>query len=263
MSGPSASAAPHDIGDPSELGTVLAVWAHPDDETYLAGGLMAQLRSIGHRVVCVTATRGEAADPAASAAERAALAGLRTDELEAALRLLGVREHHWLDLPDGGCADVEPGPVVAALAELLDDVRAQTVLTFGPDGFTGHPDHRTVSRWTDEAAARAACGPRILHPVAQEPAVDPGLDEDFGVFELGRPRTCTDEELALRLHLTGAELDRKVDALLLQETQTAGLVAAVGRERFGRWVATETWAAPPTARTRLPDGAAQVPRDVR
>jgi LmbE family N-acetylglucosaminyl deacetylase len=52
------------------LGTVLTVWAHPDDETYLAGGLLAALTDAGHRVVCVTATRGEAADPTADRTAR-------------------------------------------------------------------------------------------------------------------------------------------------------------------------------------------------
>src|SRR5687767_15747549 len=41
------------------LGTVLGIWAHPDDEAYLSGGLMAMARDHGSRVVCVTATRGE------------------------------------------------------------------------------------------------------------------------------------------------------------------------------------------------------------
>jgi LmbE family N-acetylglucosaminyl deacetylase len=50
--------------DLTSLGTVLTVWAHPDDETYLAGGVLARLSDAGQRVVCVTATRGEAADPA-------------------------------------------------------------------------------------------------------------------------------------------------------------------------------------------------------
>ena len=238
-----------DIGDPVELGDVVAVWAHPDDETYLAGGVMAALRSAGRRVVCVTATRGEAADPAATPEERAALAAIRTEELDAALAHLGVEEHHWLDLPDGGCAGVDAGPVIAGLAEVLDDVRPATVLTFGPDGFTGHPDHCAVSRWTDDAVGRARTKPRLLHAVTQDPAVDPSLDEDFGVFELGRPRTCADDELALRLHLTGRALDQKVEALLLQRSQTAGLLAAVGLERFARWVADEQWA-PPAERAR-------------
>lgn len=230
--------------DLTHLGTVLTVWAHPDDETYLAGGTSAALRDAGARVVCVTATRGEAADPGATAGERAALGALRTRELEAALALLGVEEHHWLDHPDGACAEADPELVTAKLACLLDEVRPDTVLTFGPDGFTGHPDHRAVSAWVDGALARAAVAPRLLHAVSVEPAVDPALDEDFGVFELGRPRICAPGEVTLRLPLTGPALDRKVEALLLQESQTAALVAAVGLDRFRAWVATEHFAVP-------------------
>jgi LmbE family N-acetylglucosaminyl deacetylase len=230
--------------DLTHLGTVLTVWAHPDDETYLAGGVSAALRDAGARVVCVTATRGEAADPDATPGERAALGTLRTRELEDALALLGVEEHHWLDHPDGGCADADPEVVAAKLACLLDEVRADTVLTFGPDGFTGHPDHQAVSDWVDRAVARAVVTPSLLHAVAVEPAADPQLDEDFGVFELGRPRICRPGEVALTLPLTGAALDRKVEALLLQESQTAGLVAAVGLDRFRAWVATEHFAVP-------------------
>jgi LmbE family N-acetylglucosaminyl deacetylase len=232
------------VGELAALGDVLAVWAHPDDETYLAGGLFAALRDLGHRVVCVTATRGEAADPSATADERAALAAVRTGELDAALATLGVGEHHWLDYPDGGCADLDPAGPVDRLATLLDEVRPDTVVTFGPDGFTGHPDHRTVSAWTDLALARAGLTPQVLHPVALEQPVDPELDEELGVFELGPPRVCTDDELALQLGLAGAGLDRKVEALLRQASQTGGLVTAVGRERFSAWVATESFALP-------------------
>jgi LmbE family N-acetylglucosaminyl deacetylase len=226
------------------LGDVLTIWAHPDDETYLAGGLLAALRDLGNRVVCVTATRGEAADPTAAPDERAALAAVRTEELEAALETLGVVEHHWLDHPDGGCADLDPAGPVDRLVTLLDLVRPDTVVTFGPDGFTGHPDHRTVSAWTDLALARARPTTRVLHPVAPEQPVDADLDEELEVFELGRPRVCAEDELALQLRLSGAALDRKVEALLRQASQTGDLVAAVGRERFSAWVAIESFALP-------------------
>ena len=81
-------------------------------------------------------------------------------------------------------------------------------------------------------------------PSPVEHPVDPGLDEDYGVFELGRPRVCADDELAVLLPLDGALLDRKIAALLAQESQTAGLVAAVGLPRFRAWVATEALAEP-------------------
>ena len=226
------------------LGTVLTIWAHPDDETYLVGGLSALLTDAGHRVVCVTATRGEAGvstDPAHL--ER--LAQVRTAELEAALVILGIQEHHWLDYPDGGCADAEASKAADRIAAIIDGVHPDTVVTFGPDGFTGHPDHRAVSRWTDLALTRTATTPRLLHAVTRTEVVDRELDEDFGVFELGRPRVVADQELDVLLRLEGSALARKVAALLRQASQTEGLVAAVGLERFRAWVATECFAEPP------------------
>src|SRR6185369_15253236 len=76
--------------DVAALGTILGVWAHPDDEAYLSGGLMALARDNGQRVVCVTATRGERGtpDPVAWPPER--LAEERTRELARCLSILGV-----------------------------------------------------------------------------------------------------------------------------------------------------------------------------
>ena len=226
------------------LGTVLMIWAHPDDETYLVGGLSAALTDAGHRVVCVTATRGEAGVSSSGAPHDVQLAQIRAAELEAALRILGIEEHHWLDYPDGGCADVDAVEAADRITVVLEDVRPDTVITFGPDGFTGHPDHRAVSRWADLAVARAAWRPRLLHAVARQEVIDRELAEDFGVYELGRPRVCPDDELDVLLELDGLVLDRKVDALLQQVSQTAGLVQAVGLERFRAWVATESFAEP-------------------
>lgn len=232
--------------DATALGTVLTVWAHPDDEAYLAGGLLAAVRDAGNRAVCVTATRGEAADPHADAAQRAALAAVRTLELEAALGTLGVTEHHWLDLPDGGLAELDPAGPTAQLSSIVDEVRPDTVVTFGPDGFTGHSDHQAVSRWTDLALAQSTygAGVRLWHAVTQADLVDQDLVDRFEIHALGEPRFCTDDELALRIPLQGAALERKMDALLRQTSQTADLVSAIGRDRFAAWIATECFAPP-------------------
>lgn len=230
--------------DTSDLGTVLTVWAHPDDEAYLAGGLLAALTDAGQRVVCVTATRGEAADPGATPLQAAALADVRTAELETSLAVLGVTEHQWLDHPDGACAAVDPADPAAALATLLAELRPDTVVTFGPDGFTGHPDHRAVSGWVDLAVEAYARPVRLLHAVLQRELVDLELVEQFDVYALGEPRMCSDAELSVRLPLGGARLQRKVAALVAQTSQTSGLIAAVGIERFSAWVATECFAAP-------------------
>lgn len=231
--------------DLTSMRTTLLVWAHPDDETYLSGGLAASLVTRGHRVVTVTATRGELGGADTTPAARAQTARLRTAELDRALALLGVVEHHWLGYEDGGCSEADPEPAVHRIAELIDEVRPDAVVTFGPDGFTGHPDHRTVSRWVDRAIGRCRVSPRLLHAVATEQdRVDPRLDNDFGVFSLGQPRICDPEDVALRLALGPDALRRKVAALQAQASQTAGLIEAVGLDRFTAWVSIEVFADP-------------------
>lgn len=228
----------------SDLGTVMSIWAHPDDETYLAGGVMAAVRDAGGRVVCVTASRGEAADENATAAERSELALVRTGELEKAFIELGIQEHHWLDLPDGSLAAIDESGPVGRITTLLDDVSPDTVLTFGPDGVTGHPDHRTVNRWVRLAVDRSSTCPRILHPVGTGRGIEFDLAREFDMWALGGPRQCPKEMVALRIDLDGAELDRKVRALLAQRSQTADLAAAIGLERYRTWVSVEIYAHP-------------------
>ena len=110
-----------------DLGTILGVWSHPDDEAWLAGGLMAAGGArAGRRVVCVTATRGElgTTDPVRWPLE--GLAEVRTAEMRRCLELLGVTEHLWLDYPDGGCADVPPEEPVGKLVSLMEEIRPDT-----------------------------------------------------------------------------------------------------------------------------------------
>lgn len=230
--------------DPTALGTTVAIWAHPDDETYLSGGLLALLRDAGQRVVVVTATRGEAGLDPATRAERSAAAALRTAELGVALHTLGVQEHHWLGYADGTCADAEPATPVGRLVEILDQVRAATVISFGPDGFTGHPDHIAVGAWAAEACARAAVRPRLWQPVVTPDRRDRhrDIEDRFGVFALGEPRLCAVAELAGRLLLYGPALTRKVAALRGHASQTTGLIAAMGENRYADWVSVEAFA---------------------
>jgi LmbE family N-acetylglucosaminyl deacetylase len=130
---------------------------------------------------------------------------------------------------------------------VFDEVQPQSVLTFGPDGFTGHADHRAVSHWVDLAVGRSLATPRVLHAVATERAlsVDHELTNDFGVYDDGWPRICEPDELVIDLGLHGEELSRKVKALLCQASQTSGLVDAVGIDRFSAWAAWEGFAAAP------------------
>jgi LmbE family N-acetylglucosaminyl deacetylase len=231
--------------DLARLGTVLSIWAHPDDETYLTGGLSAALRDAGARVVCVTATRGESADPNATPGERIALAALRTRELDEALAVLGVIDHHWLDHPDGRCADVDVDEAVEKLACLVSEVRPDTVVTFGPDGMTGHDDHRAISRWTTAAWASTVPDAALLYGTVtpQESERYSSLLAPYGVYcgsdtALGITET---DRLALQLQLRGELLDRKYRALQAMPSQTAGLIGALGSDVYRAWCSEESF----------------------
>ena len=230
--------------DITELGTILGVWAHPDDEAYLSGGLMAMASDAGARVACVTATRGELGTPDPVSWPPDRLAAVREAELARSLRILGVTEHEWLGYPDGGCATVPPGEALARLCDVMDRVRPDTVVTFGPDGHTGHPDHQTVSAWTTAAFDRAAPpGARLLYSTVPAWRVPrwKALDDSLGVYLPGYPVTTPSEFLAVDLVLPPDVVTRKVRALAAQTTQTAGLIAAMGIDRYTAWVGDESF----------------------
>jgi LmbE family N-acetylglucosaminyl deacetylase len=216
----------------ADLGTILSVWAHPDDEAYLCGGLMAAAVDAGSRVVCVTATRGElgVTDPVRWPPDR--LAQIREAEMAACLAVLGVDEHHWLGFPDGGCAEVGIDAGAAAVADLLEAVRPDTVLTFAPDGQTGHPDHIAVHHWIVEAVRRTGIG--TLHVVANTPEyLEEHLDRFVAIGAIvGEPPTAWTDPLSIELVLTDDLLERKMAALAAQTSQTELLRAIVGDEWY-------------------------------
>jgi LmbE family N-acetylglucosaminyl deacetylase len=227
------------------LGTILGVWAHPDDEAYLSGGLMALARDAGSRVVCVTATRGELGTPDPATWPPHRLATQRTGELARSLEILGVTEHHWLGYRDGDCAGVNVPDAVGQLCALITEVRPDTVLTFGPDGQTGHPDHRAISAWATQAFGRAAPrGSRLLYSAVTDEWARrwSALNKRFGVFAPGYPVITPTGRLAVDLRLDAATTARKVCALRAQETQTASLVAVMGLDIYTAWVAEEYFA---------------------
>ncbi len=230
--------------DVATLGTILGIWAHPDDEAYLSGGLMAMARNLGSRVVCVTATRGELGtpDPVAWPPER--LAAERTSELARSLEILGVTEHHWLDYADGSCPDVSEAEAIDRLCEVIEDVAPDTVLTFGSDGITGHPDHQAVATWTAAAFDLAApSSARLLQAALAERRVSrwSELHASLSVFLPGYPVIDPTARLAVDLVLDPDTAARKVRALAAQTTQTTGLITTMGLDHYTAWVGDETF----------------------
>jgi LmbE family N-acetylglucosaminyl deacetylase len=248
MGAPAATAT-----DVAGFGPTVFVFAHPDDESYVAGGAMGMLAASGERVVCVTATHGEqGGDP-----------GVRVAELASALGALGVREHHLLGLPDGGCAPLEPAAPVATLVSVLDEVQPRTVVTFPANGLTGHTDHVAVSRWTSAATRHASSRPRVLHAAAEasHAARFPDM-EALGVYEPGARRTTVVRDLAVDLTLDPAALDRKLAALASHGSQTRWLVERLGLVRFREWLSRESFVEAAPATAVVPDCTTTTPASI-
>jgi len=230
--------------EPDELGTLLGVWAHPDDEAYMTAGLMSVARSAGHRVAVATATKGEAGtdDPQTWPPDRLALA--RERETAQSLAAVDVVEHQWLGHRDGTLHQVPSAYGVEQVSQLIEEFEPDTIVTFGPDGMTGHRDHRAVSDWTTAAWIRAGRPGRLLYAT-----VTPEFHQTWGAvndevglwFEGSNPPSDSSDELAFALHCEGELLERKFAALAAHRTQTSGLIELVGPERYRQWWSRESF----------------------
>ena len=137
--------------------TLMAVLAHPDDETLGCGGSLARYSDEGVETHVLTATRGQSGRHGEGGHPgREALGWIRETEEREAAGELGVSDVRFLDYVDGELDRADPGEAVAGIVAHLRRVRPQVVLTFAPDGAYGHPDHIAVSQLTTAAAVRAA-----------------------------------------------------------------------------------------------------------
>jgi len=136
---------------------LMCIFAHPDDETLGAGGILAKYAQEGIATYLITATRGErgwagAPDQKPSMAE---LGKIRESELRCAAAILGVREVIFLDYIDGEVDQANPAEITAKIVHHLRRVRPHVVVTMDPQGVYGHPDHIAVGQFALGAVVAA------------------------------------------------------------------------------------------------------------
>jgi len=140
----------------------MAVLAHPDDESLGVGGTLAKYASEGIDVFLLTATRGDSGRFRGHRLDHhqhpgpLALADIREGELRAAASALGVREVSILDYHDQQLDRANASEAVAIIARHIRRVQPNVVVTFGPDGAYGHPDHIAISQFATAAIVAAA-----------------------------------------------------------------------------------------------------------
>jgi N-acetyl-1-D-myo-inositol-2-amino-2-deoxy-alpha-D-glucopyranoside deacetylase len=229
--------------------SVLGVFAHPDDESLSAGGLLARAAAGGARAGVVTATWSEDS--------------VRAPELAEAVRILGAEEPRMLGYADALVPESAPGrprlldapldEVVGRLVAHIREFRPEVVVTHDAyGGMTGHQDHLQTYRVTVLAAE--AAGLANLYPEAGEPwqphalylathpdSVVPALRKAIGARRA--VYSVPDEQITERLDVT-PWLDRKIAAVLAHRSEVErgavpGLVAALPPEARGAMLATE------------------------
>ena len=233
--------------------SVLAAFAHPDDEGFGCGGTLAMLASRGARLTLVCLTDGdvgEISDPALATPET--LATVRREELRRAseitgtqdLRFLGYRDSGMAGTPDNSHPDslyqAEPDRVIGQLVDIMREVRSEVVITFERTGGYGHPDHITASSHATRAFSLAGdtnysaaskrgaqpWAPRLLYHVCfprtnfrrmWQRMLDSGITPPFASLEVDSIGT-PDEEVTTVLDVS-AFVDTKIASLSCHRTQ--------------------------------------------
>ncbi len=187
-------------------GGLLAIFAHPDDETFGVGGTMAHYRDRGVPVTMVCATRGEVGEIAPGTdATPETLGRFREQELRDACAILGVSDVRFLDFRDSGMAGTpenddprclhraEPERVIEPLVHVIREVRPDVIATWDASGGYGHPDHIAVHHHATAAFHAAADAAR--YPSAGDGWRVPALfynaipvEEFMNLFEEARKR---------------------------------------------------------------------------
>jgi len=172
-----------------DAGAVLAVVAHPDDESFGLGAVLDAVVRAGGQVTVLCFTHGEASTLHGAAGD---LGRLRPAELAAAAELLGVQRTVLLDYPDGQLSGVDLAELARHVLAVAREIGADTLLAFDSNGVTGHPDHVRAT----EAAVRAAT--ELDLPVwgwTVPSSVATRLNAELGTAFTGRPADQIDRVL--------------------------------------------------------------------
>jgi LmbE family N-acetylglucosaminyl deacetylase len=232
---------------------LLAIFAHPDDESFGAGGVMALAAAAGNPVWVLCATNGDQGGrPGEMGVDHSLDPEIRCQELTCACRELGVAEPIFLGYrdsgmegwgaPEGSLALAPHDEVVERMLAVIHELRPAVIVTFDPGGVYGHPDHTTCSTTATAAYRRAAAepgGPIALYhqalprsfvagmQAAQEaerrrsgddkPPSEDDLRQAEAFQKLARP----DDEITTIVSIASV-MDRKAAALACHDSQMRG-----------------------------------------
>lgn len=200
---------------------VLCVVAHPDDETFFAGGTIAKLVSNGHIVKLITATRGEAGSvgtpPLCTQAE---LGNVREKELQNAAKILGISEIFFLDYIDATLDTIPVTELSGKIGKIILDEQPDIVITFNKEGGSRHPDHMRINKATTSAFAEYKSKKHIRLYYSDIPKRLLAKLETLGTLytSFGKIEGTHEDEITTVVDITET-VDKKLQAFQCHKTQ--------------------------------------------
>lgn len=198
----------------NESGCLLVVLAHPDDETYRVGGTLARLSRQDVQVWVLCATRGEAGIPGLASAQAGQV---REAEIRCACRTLGIEPPHFLSYRDNTLAQIDQQQAIEHVVNAISELSPQVLLTWPPNGVSGHPDHIAVSQWTREAFEQVA-------DPARHKAARPGPHAAAALYYIVVPDSVARAVGLTHLHTMPDEaVTLAIDVSMVWETKMAAI----------------------------------------
>jgi len=224
--------------------SILAIFAHPDDETFGPGGTIAKYARSGYPVFLATATKGEAGmlgDPPIATREN--VGDVRARELVEAAGILGIKEVFFMGFRDGELAKTDMGLLVERAVYAVRRFRPLVLVTFGPDGISGHPDHVRISEVSREAFE--LCGRENAFPSHFDEGLSPWEPKKLYHFVIpdvfvrrsgARLHGVSREEITTIIDVSDF-LETKIEAFRCHRTQAkdaARILSRPGYREFAR-----------------------------
>lgn len=211
-----------------QLGSILGIWAHPDDESWASAGLMRMAVLNGQKVGIITATKGEAGQSAdTNRWPNAKMGEIREQELKDCLKCIGNVQQHWLGFSDGKLSSADSAQAVQEIVEIIDKFNPDTIVTFESQGITGHDDHKAIYAWAKAAAKQT--NTRLLCAIQSAEKYEQSgeeLSEKFDLFfKIDRPKMVSENAADVCVTLPSDVLECKMKCYASHASQTSQILA--------------------------------------
>jgi len=191
---------------------IACVFAHPDDEAFGPGGTIAKLALEGHEVSIICVTDGDV--------DNNGLKDIRNKELLASAEILGVKQVLFLGFVDGTLSNAIYHKLANAIKEKLDQLQPETIITFDPNGVSGHLDHIAVTSVVNWLFPKLPYLKKIMYFVSRI-GVSQEIDDYFVYFPPGKSKD---------------QVDEVVDIEMVWATQVAAMRAHVSQKSDCDWI---------------------------